>query len=363
MIADEPTTALDVTIQAQILELLRDLQQRLGMAILIITHDLGVIAELVDEVIVMYAGQIVESAPVHALFNDPQHPYTIGLLGSIPRLDQDRERLATIEGSVPSPSKSAAKAAGLRRAARSPTRAARPSRRRCAAWAPKATRWPAGVRRWNCWPMLPPAVPCRRPHERPQRRSGVGRWRHPGGAPSAAPADTVLSVRGLVKHFPVKRGVVFSRTVGQVRAVDDVSFDIARGETLALVGESGCGKSTTGRLILRLLAPTGGSVQFKGQEIATLSDERMRVMRRHLQIIFQDPYASLNPRMTIGEILLEPMGVHEHRHRGRAPRAGARAAAGRGPGARACAALSAPVLWWASASASALPVRSPCSPT
>ena len=120
----------------------------------------------------------------------------------------------------------------------------------------------------------------------------------------------VLSVRGLVKHFPVKRGVVVSRTVGQVQAVDNVSFDIARGETLALVGESGCGKSTTGRLILRLMAPTGGSVQFKGQEIANLPDEQMRVMRRHLQIIFQDPYASLNPRMTIGDILAEPMAVH-----------------------------------------------------
>ena len=125
-----------------------------------------------------------------------------------------------------------------------------------------------------------------------------------------AEAETLLSVRGLVKHFPVKRGVVISRTAGQVRAVDDVSFDIARGETLALVGESGCGKSTTGRLVLRLMAPTAGSVRFQGQEIATLPDERMRTMRRHLQIIFQDPYASLNPRMTIGDILTEPMAVH-----------------------------------------------------
>ncbi len=124
-------------------------------------------------------------------------------------------------------------------------------------------------------------------------------------------SDTpVLSVRGLVKHFPVKRGVVFSRTVGLVRAVDDVSFDIARGETLALVGESGCGKSTTGRLILRLMAPSGGSVRFKGDEIANLSDDRMRSLRRHLQIIFQDPFASLNPRMTVAEIIAEPMRVH-----------------------------------------------------
>ena len=123
-------------------------------------------------------------------------------------------------------------------------------------------------------------------------------------------SEPILSVRGLVKHFPVRRGVVVSRTVGQVRAVDDVSFDMARGETLALVGESGCGKSTTGRLILRLIDPTGGSVRFKGEEIAGLPADRMRQMRRHLQIIFQDPYASLNPRMTVGDIIAEPMQVH-----------------------------------------------------
>jgi oligopeptide/dipeptide ABC transporter ATP-binding protein len=123
--------------------------------------------------------------------------------------------------------------------------------------------------------------------------------------------EQLLSVRGLVKHFPIKRGVVISKTVGQVRAVDDVSFDIARGETLALVGESGCGKSTTGRLILKLMEPTGGSVRFQGQEIANLKADEMRRMRRHLQIIFQDPYASLNPRMRIQDILLEPMQVHE----------------------------------------------------
>ncbi len=121
----------------------------------------------------------------------------------------------------------------------------------------------------------------------------------------------IISVKGLVKHFPVRRGVVFSRTVGQVQAVDDVSFDIRRGETLALVGESGCGKSTTGRLILKLMAPTAGSVRFKGEEIAALDEHEMRRLRRHMQIIFQDPYASLNPRMTVGDTLIEPMRVHQ----------------------------------------------------
>ena len=123
--------------------------------------------------------------------------------------------------------------------------------------------------------------------------------------------DPILSVQGLVKHFPVRRGIIVSRTIGQVQAVDDVSFEIRRGETLALVGESGCGKSTTGRLILKLIEPTAGSVRFKGQEIADLSADRMRRLRRHLQIIFQDPYASLNPRMTVGDTLTEPMSVHE----------------------------------------------------
>ncbi len=124
-------------------------------------------------------------------------------------------------------------------------------------------------------------------------------------------SEPVLSVQGLVKHFPIKRGVIMNRTVGTVRAVDDVSFEIARGETLALVGESGCGKSTTGRMILRLMAPSAGSIRFKGEEIAHLDDDAMRRMRRHLQIIFQDPYASLNPRMTVGDILTEPMQVHD----------------------------------------------------
>lgn len=130
-------------------------------------------------------------------------------------------------------------------------------------------------------------------------------------AVAAGAQEPLLRVKGLVKHFPVKRGVILNRTVGTVQAVDDVSFDIARGETLALVGESGCGKSTTGRMILRLMAPTGGSIQFQGQDIVSLDDDAMRRMRRHLQIIFQDPYASLNPRMTVGDILTEPMQVHD----------------------------------------------------
>ena len=283
LIADEPTTALDVTIQAQILDLLADLQKRLGMAILIITHDLGVIAEVADEVIVMYAGKIVESAPVAALFADPQHPYTIGLLGSIPRLDVIASGCRPSRARCPAPTTSP-RAAAFRRAARSPTGNAARSRRRSGT-SPPATRSPL---------------------------EGAGRAGKERGMSTTAPVleVPVLDVRGLVKHFPVTRGLIRRRVIGMVRAVEGVTFDIARGETLALVGESGCGKSTTGRLVLRLMDPTAGSVRFKGNEIADLDKQSLRQMRRHMQIIFQDPYASLNPRMTVGEILIEPMAVH-----------------------------------------------------
>ncbi len=255
------------------------------MAILIITHDLGVIAEVADEVLVMYAGKIVESAPVAALFADPQHPYTIGLLGSIPRIEIDRERLSTIEGTVPSPNN---QPKGCRfRAALSLRRSALP----CRAAAAAQHRTDHQV---ACW-------------KAPVELAIGERARATGMSTAATP---VLQVDGLVKHFPVSRGLIRRKVIGMVRAVEGVSFEIARGETLALVGESGCGKSTTGRLVLRLMDPTAGSVRFKGEEIAGLGKQALRRLRRHMQIIFQDPYASLNPRMTVGEILAEPMAVH-----------------------------------------------------
>ena len=276
LIADEPTTALDVTIQAQILDLLSDLQRRLGMAILIITHDLGVIAEVADQVLVMYAGQIVESADVADLFADPAaslHDRPAGL-DPAPRCRPRAARHHRRHGAEPQQP-----AEGL------PLRAALPVRR----------------------PALPAgAAAIARHRARPSGRllEGAGR----GGGMSEVP---VLQVDGLVKHFQVSRGIILRRQVGLVRAVEDVSFEIARGETLALVGESGCGKSTTGRLVLRLMDPTAGSVRFKGEEIANLGKDELRRLRRHMQIIFQDPYASLNPRMTVGEILAEPQRVHD----------------------------------------------------
>jgi ABC-type glutathione transport system ATPase component len=238
LIADEPTTALDVTIQAQILDLMRILREETGTAIILITHDLGVIAEVADDVAVMYAGRIVERAPVGALFAQPQHPYTIGLLGSIPQLHLEQDRLAAIEG-------------------------------------PGAHAVASGERL-----PLPSALPVR---DRPMPRRGPAADDHHAGprrrllarpAP-AARMTPLLEVRDLVKHFPVRKGL-FGRAGGAVRAVDGVSFDLAFGETLALVGESGCGKSTTGRLVLRLLEPTSGAVRFDGDDLFAGSDADMR---------------------------------------------------------------------------------------
>ena len=244
LIADEPTTALDVTIQAQILDLMRTLREETGTAIILITHDLGVIAEVADDVAVMYSGKIVERAPVASLFAHPQHPYTIGLLGSIPQLHLEQERLAAIEGQVPNALDAGHRLPLSIRAARSRSSAAGAKSRRSL---PCATGHDAA-----CWRApLPVARIVPRRHRSERAR--------------AAPASgmPLLRVEALVKHFPVRRGL-FGRATGAVRAVDGVSFDVAVGETLALVGESGCGKSTTGRLVLRLLEPTAGRVEFDG---------------------------------------------------------------------------------------------------
>ena len=315
LIADEPTTALDVTVQAQILELIARLQHELDTAIVLITHDLGVVAEVTDEIAVMYAGKIVERGPRDPIFADPQHPYTWGLLGSIPRLDQPREaELVPIPGRPPSlihrppgcafhprcpyvqekhkeivpplkPSggRSAAQR-GVPAAGRPAARAVERAARRCEAR--------GGARRGG----------------RRERRP-AGRDRRQGGGMSTTPR-TLVEARDVEMHFPLKSGVILQRDVGAVRAVDGVSFDVYEGETLGIVGESGCGKSTTARVLMRLLEPTAGSVSFEGQDITHLTRREMLPLRREMQMIFQDPYSSLDPRQTVGSVIGEPFVIH-----------------------------------------------------
>ena len=271
LIADEPTTALDVTIQAQILELLKDLQRELGMGVVLITHDLGVVAESCDRVVVMYAGRKVEEASVTDLFDRPLHPYTRALMASMPSMNASSARLAEIPGIVPAPSDLG----------------------RGCAFAPRCT-----LATGRCRQETPGSRATARRTSSPA--SGGNRTR---GAYERAP---LLQVRDLTKHYTAPRRA-FSRARPLIQAVDGVSFDLARAETLALVGESGCGKTTTAKSVLRLVEPTGGSVLLEGEELLLLSRTRMRERRRDLQIIFQDPYASLNPRLPAGEIVAEPM--------------------------------------------------------
>jgi peptide/nickel transport system ATP-binding protein len=289
LVADEPTTALDVTIQAQILGLLRDLQKQTGMAMLLITHDLGVVSENADRVAVMYAGQIVETARRDEFFSAPQHPYSQKLFRSVPGRGQRGAALEVIAGSVPSLRQ---EFHGCRFADRCDF-AWDLCRKKIPAWTARNGR---GV---LCHlydkTVSPPSA------EKPLRTAGTA----PVTATGAA-GQALLHVADLKVHFPIHRGV-FQRVVGHVKAVDGVSLDIARARTLALVGESGCGKTTVGKGILQIVPPTSGSVVYDGRELTRLKGGALRSMRRHFQIIFQDPYASLDPRMLVGEILEEGM--------------------------------------------------------
>ena len=242
LIADEPTTALDVTIQAQILQLISVLQKEMAMGVIFITHDMGVVADIADRVLVMYQGEAVETGTVEQIFGAPQHPYTRTLLAAVPRL-------------------------GAMRGSDLPRRFPLPSQT------------PS---------VLPDTTPCQ---------------------DTVVEGEPILQVRDLVARYPLRSGIL-NRVTREVHAVEGVSFDLWPGETLSLVGESGCGKSTTGRALLRLVASQGGTITFNGQRIDTLPDSQLQPLRRDIQCIFQDPFASLDPRKTIGYSIMEPLRVH-----------------------------------------------------
>ncbi len=306
LIADEPTTALDVTIQAQILSLLDDLKSRLGMAMLLVTHDMGVIGGHADRVNVMYAGRIVETADTTALFRRMRHPYTRALLASIPRLSQDSgQRLLAIKGLPPDLS---SPPAGCRFAARCSQ-----VTDKCRAEEPALTGAGPG-HAFACWHPVDGPLTVAAPGPLADEPLTATPRSAPAAAGDAEPASdglaaaALLEVRDLVKEFPITHGIM-QRRVGAVHAVSGVSFSVSAGETFGLVGESGCGKTTLGKLIVALERPTSGDVRLRGKTFSDLSGGELRQHRRDLQLMFQDPYSSLDPRMRVGSIIREPLEI------------------------------------------------------
>ncbi|MEP6950468.1 MAG: ABC transporter ATP-binding protein [Ginsengibacter sp.] len=249
LIADEPTTALDVTVQKTIVELIKELQQKQKMGVIYITHDLGLVAEIADKVVVMYKGEIVETNTVKEIFSNPQHPYTRALISCRPSPSSKGKRLPVVSDFLNEPDE--------------------------------------------------------KPGLQPQNSSDKKIY----GETIQSPVE-LLKVENLKVWFPLKKSFT-GKILNEFKAVDDVSFSVSKGETLGLVGESGCGKTTLGRALIRLIEPTGGNVFFNKKNIAHIPGEEFRKMRKDIQIIFQDPYGSLNPRLTIGQAINEPMKIHD----------------------------------------------------
>lgn len=293
LIADEATTALDVTMQAQLLELLRETVRQTNTALLIVTHNLGVVARYAQRIYVMYAGRIVESGSAKDIFGNPRHPYTVGLLKSVPRLDQPKgASLIPIPGLPPSLINRPGTCAFLARCTHPIHQCVRDP-------------WPA-LARVNDDHFVSCFVDIL---ARPSSVMTVSECVTSKASVPRPPGDVLVRVNHLKMYFPIHKGILRHK-VADVKAVEDISFQVQRGETLSLVGESGCGKTTTGRCVLRLYRPSEGQIVFEGRDISRLSKNEMRPLRRKMALIFQDPYGSLDPRQTAGNIVGEPLVVH-----------------------------------------------------
>ena len=298
LLADEPTTALDVTIQAQVLQMMNGLKEKLDTSMILISHDLGVVAQICDRVGIMYAGEIIEIGSVEDIYeSEHHHPYTIGLFGSIPDMTKKTDRLSPIDGLMPDPS---CLPPGCSFAERCPFRM-----EICDTQSPKVCSVGTESHRIKCHRFSGPDG-AQRTRELPARASAEISENKPDSVQSAGsgttrPETPFIRTKNLRKYFNTKRGLL--------HAVDDVSLDIGKGRTLGVVGESGCGKSTLGRTILRLVEPTSGEVLVDGRNILNYGKNEVKEMRKRMQIIFQDPFASLNPRMTVSEIIAEPIRV------------------------------------------------------